>query len=75
MVLKGEFNNYSKSNIEQLRDLKNISKEKKLVLRYFEKYIHDESFLIRLINLFKSGVYRQSFFGNIGLIINLMVKR
>ena len=75
MTLKGEFNNYCKSNIEQLRDLKNISKEKKLVLRYFEKYIHGKSFLIRFLNLFKSGIYRQSFFGNIGLIINLMVKR
>jgi len=75
MALKGEFNNYSKSNLEQLRDLKNISAEKKLVLRYFEKYIHSKKFLIRFVNLFKSGVYRQSFFGNIGLIINIVVKR
>lgn len=68
MLWQGRFRNWSDSNIAALRKLESkLAPENRVILERFAK-ARQMSFFFRLINLKRSGIHRQTFLGNLGLV-------
>lgn len=73
MLLKGDFNKYNTHNFEQLDKFKFITQENMNIYELYKESFKG-SFISRFLSLIRSGVYRQTFFGQIGLLINIFIK-
>lgn len=68
MLWQGRFRNWSDSNIAALRKIESkLATENRVILERFAK-ARQMSFFFRLINLKRSGIHRQTFLGNLGLV-------
>lgn len=69
MLWEGRFRNWNDSNIAGLRKLQHkLTPENRETLDRFAK-AREMSLMPRLIHLKRSGIYRQTLFGNLGLIV------
>ena len=69
MLWQGHFRNWNDSNIAALHKLQHkLTPENHEILERFAKARH-MSLIPRLIHLKRSGIYRQTFLGNLGLIV------
>lgn len=68
MLWQGKFRHWNDCNIDALRMLhEKLTPESREVLEYFVK-ARQMSFVTRLMYLKRTGIYRQTLFGNLGLI-------
>tara|TARA_B100001989_G_scaffold252967_1_gene237240 strand:+ start:4331 stop:5257 length:927 start_codon:yes stop_codon:yes gene_type:complete len=74
MVLKGEYRDYNLSNFNQIEYVNKLSNQNYKIYECYKKSVNG-AILLRLFYLFKSGVYRQSFLGQLGLIISVFVTK
>lgn len=74
MVLRGEYRDYNLSNFKQIEYVNALSRTNYKIYECYKKSINGSIFL-RLFYLFKSGVYRQSVLGQLGLIISVFVTK
>lgn len=75
MLFKGVFTTWNTSNIAALRSMNHRLTQANLkTLKYFEN-AREFSLIPRLLNLKLSGVYRQTFWGNIALFIAAVLKK
>lgn len=69
MLWSGEFKKWNDCNIRVLRHIESdLTPKNREILELFSK-ARNRWLIPRLINLKKTGIYRQTFFGNIGLIV------
>jgi glycosyltransferase involved in cell wall biosynthesis len=74
-LLKGRFKTWNDTNIAAIKRIENeLSPQNKIVYEKFSN-ARNKSLLPRVIGVFSSGVYRQTFLGNIGLIAATLLKR
>ena len=74
-LMAGRFRQWNSQNISALqRLLSHLPPENKNVLKTFSK-AREASFFERLRGVYKSGVYRQTLRGNIGLIVATLFRR
>ena len=72
LLLAGRFKSWNQINAEALLKVNYLlSDESKKTLELFIRSRKANNFLVRLFWLKKSGLYRQTFLGNLGLIIGL----
>ena len=75
MMWQGRFRNWNDSNIEALQSLRsNLTSENQEILDRFSE-ARNLSLISRLIGLKRSGIYRQTLFGNLGLIAAAIFKK
>lgn len=75
MMWQGRFRNWNDSNIEALQRLRpNLTSESQEILDRFSE-ARNLSLIPRLIGLKRSGIYRQTLFGNLGLIAAAIFKK
>ncbi len=74
MVFQGRFSRWSEQNIAGLETVRHrLCEENRVALAHF-KTARDQGLLGRLISLRRSGVYRQTLLGNLGLILAALLK-
>lgn len=74
LLLEGRFKVWNEINIEALLRVSHLlSPESKKTLQLFILTREGNNFLTRLFWLKRSGLYRQSFLGNLGLVIGLIM--
>lgn len=74
-IFKGDFREWNMSNVSYLSEnLDLISEKNKNILNSFIK-IQNGNFFERVLHYYKSGIYRQSFFQNIGLFVFILIKK
>jgi glycosyltransferase involved in cell wall biosynthesis len=72
LLLAGRFKDWNEINIDALLRIEHLlSHESKKTLQSFILIRRKKNFFIRLFGLKRSGLYRQTFLGNVGLIIGL----
>lgn len=75
MMWQGRFRSWNDGNIEALQKLKNkLTPENRKILACFAR-ARDMNLISRLIYLKRSGIYRQTLLGNLGLIIAAVFKK
>lgn len=75
MLWQGRFREWNSININELNKLSDVlTPENKKTLEQFEK-ARSKPLLLRLLQMKKSGVYRQTLFGNLGLIFAVFFKK
>lgn len=75
MMLQGRFRTWNDSNIEALQSLRShLTTENQEILDRFSE-ARNHTIVFRLIGLKRSGVYRQTLFGNLGLIAAAIFKK
>ena len=76
LLLAGRFKDWNEINVKALLTISHLlSPESKKTLQLFILTRAGNSFLTRLFWLKRSGLYRQTFLGNLGLIIGLILKK
>lgn len=74
-MFEGTFREWNQQNLQVLRNFSNMfDAHNRTALVLFER-ARDSSFFPRLYLLWRAGVYRQTGFGNIGLIVAASVRR
>jgi glycosyltransferase involved in cell wall biosynthesis len=74
-LLKGSFKDWNDKNIQVLStnaDL--LTKDNQIKLKDFDR-ARKSWFIPRIIGLIKCGIYRQTIFGNLGLVVAALLKR
>ena len=75
MLWQGRFREWNSINIEELKKLDDLlTPENKKTLEQFEQ-ARSKPLLLRLMEMKKSGIYRQTLFGNLGLIVAIFFKK
>lgn len=75
MHFGGKFRHWNDVNIEALSQIKGLlTKENREILDQFARARH-QTLLLRIIGLKRSGVYRQTLFGNLGLVAAAILKK
>lgn len=75
LLWEGRFRDWNKDNIKALRSLgSSLTDENQKILDEFSK-ARDLNLIPRLIGLKRSGIYRQTLLGNLGLIVAAIFKR
>lgn len=75
MVLRGRFAQWTLQNLEAFKSIEHLmTEEGRQTLRHIEG-MRDPSLISRLRHLHKSGVYRQTLLGNVGLVAAVILKR
>jgi glycosyltransferase involved in cell wall biosynthesis len=75
MVFQGRFSEWNGQSVCALEAMQHrFSAESRLILGLF-KEARNSSFFRRVINCRRSGVYRQTFLGNLGLILAICLKK
>ena len=72
--IKNEFRGWVQKNIIAIENLKGIEKSNFEVLETF-KHLRRKELTVRVMSFFKSGIYRQSLLGNIGLFIGSIFRK
>ena len=76
LLLAGRFKDWNEINTEALLRVSNLlSVDSKKTLDLFINARKEDNFLMRLFWLKKAGLYRQTFLGNLGLIIGLILRK
>jgi glycosyltransferase involved in cell wall biosynthesis len=76
LLLAGRFKDWNEINVKALLTISHLlSPESKKTLQLFIDTRAGNSFLTRLFWLKRSGLYRQTFLGNLGLIIGLILRK
>jgi glycosyltransferase involved in cell wall biosynthesis len=76
LLLAGRFKDWNEVNVNALLTISHLlSPESKKTLQLFILTRAGKSFLTRLFWLKRSGLYRQTFLGNLGLIIGLILRK
>ena len=76
LLLAGRFKDWNEINVKALLTISHLlSPESKKTLQLFILTRAGNSFLTRLFWLKRSGLYRQTFLGNLGLIIGLILSK
>jgi hypothetical protein len=76
LLLAGRFKSWNQINAEALLKVNHLlSDESKKTLELFIRSRKANNFLVRLFWLKRSGLYRQTFLGNLGLIIGLALRK
>jgi len=76
LLLAGRFKDWNEINVEALIRVDHLlSRESKKTLEIFILLRKENNFLKRLFGLKRSGIYRQTFLGNVGLIIGLVLRK
>lgn len=74
-MLGGTFSEWNGANINLLTDFVSLMPDENIkILSFFERS-RNSGFFERLINAKRSGIYRQTFLGNVGLIFAYAIKR
>ena len=75
MLMQGDFSGWNEGNIVALRRLQGkLTLENREILERFAK-ARDMGLILRLFNLKRCGIYRQTFLGNLGLFIAAFFKK
>ena len=74
IMMQGGFDAYCNSNIRHLKECKHLSADNENTLNLFASCYATNKKLLRLFRLLQSGVYRQSYFGQIALYVNFIKK-
>jgi hypothetical protein len=75
LLLKGEFRKWNSINAQALMTKKNLlSEENQEILAEFER-ARNSNLLSRIFGLWKIGIYRQTFLGNLGLILAVILNK
>jgi glycosyltransferase involved in cell wall biosynthesis len=75
MLFQGRFKNWNSINIEGLERLEQqLTPSNRQRLDTFKRLRH-QGLMLRLFNLLRCGVYRQTLLGNIGLVVAVILKR
>jgi glycosyltransferase involved in cell wall biosynthesis len=75
MLLQGRFGKWNTQNINALEAMHHcLSQEHKATLAQF-KTARGEKFFLRILGLWRAGVYRQTLLGNIGLTLAILLKK
>ncbi len=75
LLLKGKFRKWNSINVEALMTKKNLlSKENQEILDEFDK-ARNSHLISRITGLWKIGIYRQTFLGNLGLILAVILNK
>lgn len=75
LMFQGRFRNWNDRNIAALNDLRaDLTLENRKIFDRFSE-ARNRSFFSRLIGLKRSGIYRQTLFGNLGLIAAAIFKK
>lgn len=75
MLWQGFFRNWNECNVKALRIINSrLTHENRGILEHFAK-VREMSLIPRLVNLNRSGVYRQTHLGNLGLILAAVFKK
>lgn len=73
-MLAGNFNHFCMSNFEHLKYFQQITNENKKTFKLLENCFREKKLLKRLYYFHKSKVYRQTFEGQIALLINFIIR-
>tara|TARA_B100001093_G_scaffold340762_1_gene325565 strand:+ start:5343 stop:6269 length:927 start_codon:yes stop_codon:yes gene_type:complete len=73
-VFEGEYRDYNLSNFDQIESVNALTIQNHKIYKYYKESINGNIFL-RLFYLFRSGVYRQSIFGQLGLILSIFITK
>tara|TARA_B100000989_G_scaffold150828_1_gene112432 strand:+ start:7150 stop:8067 length:918 start_codon:yes stop_codon:yes gene_type:complete len=73
-LFKGEFREWTKSNITVLQDLK-LSRSSKTFLKTFKTKVHEGDIFNRISYIIRLGVYRQNLLSTLVLIFSVMIKK
>lgn len=74
MLFKGRFRSWNQTNVAGLETIRHrLTEENRLALDRF-KALRAQGLAGRLLNLKRSGVYRQTLLGNLGLIMAAVIK-
>ncbi|MDR6234272.1 glycosyltransferase family 2 protein [Pseudomonas oryzihabitans] len=74
-MLGGTFSDWNDANLSLLTDFISLMPDENIKTLNFFKHSRTSGFFERLINAKRSGIYRQTFFGNAGLIFAYAIKR
>jgi len=75
MLTKSQFRNWNTQNLAALKSIEHLlTKENRKTLELF-RGIREEGFPRRLWTLYKSGLHRQTFLGNIGLVAAVILRQ
>jgi len=75
MLLEGRFKEWSDRNITALKTIEDqLTPENRTILNQFSS-TRNKSLFTRLIGIRRSGVYRQTTFGNIGLLVAAILNK
>jgi len=75
LLLQGRFRRWDQANIDSLQNIRHLlTPETRATLDEFE-YLRDATVVQRLTRLRRSGLYRQTVLGNLGLIAAALIKR
>jgi len=76
LLLAGRFRDWNEINTKALLGVADLlTSESKKTLELFMRARAGRNFLVRLYWLKRSGLYRQTFLGNLGLIIGLLLRK
>lgn len=75
MLLNGRFRKWNDSNVNALNRARHLLSEENLIL--LDRFIamRNSNIIGRIVNFYKSGVYRQTFLGNIGLFVGVLLNK
>ena len=74
MLIHGRFRSWNNQNIVALKGAKLLSNENDLLVKKFES-LRTMNILSRIVLFIRCGFYRQTFLGNIGLIVGVILNK
>jgi hypothetical protein len=75
LLFKGRFRHWNTVNIKSLNEVSFLLNEKNVKILETFSQARDGNILIRLLGVYKSGVYRQTLCGNVGLVLATIFKK
>lgn len=74
-LLNGEFSKWIDQNLKALESLNDIIAVDKIKIIDDFKIARKSCFFVRLLAMYKTGVYRQNYLGNIGIFIGFILRK
>lgn len=74
-MFDGSFRSWNTQNIKALRKIETLLSPMSKVILHDFSIMRDETLVPRFFGMLKTGIYRQTFKGNLGLIIATLLKR
>lgn len=75
LLFKGRFRSWNTINIKSLNEVSFLLNEENLKMLEAFSHARDGNLLVRLLGVYRSGIYRQTLCGNLGLFIAAIFKK
>lgn len=75
LLFKGRFRSWNAVNIKSLNEVSFLLNEENLKILQVLSHARDGNLLVRLFGVYRSGVYRQTLCGNLGLFVATIFKK